>query len=71
MGAQISAQPRTGSLSLRKGLSGGGGVVSVIFGGFNADVIQRPDKLGATLTLDGMHVHDGTMPGTLIQISYA
>ena len=65
MKAQISAQLRTGSLSLRRGSAAEDDVISVIFDDFNADVIQRPDNLDATLTLGGMHVHDGTTPGTL------
>ena len=63
--AQIYAQLRTGSLALRKGSATEGDVISIIFDDFNADVIQRPDNLDATLTLGGMHVHDGTTPGTL------
>jgi len=65
MKAQISAKLHTGSLSLRRGSAAEDDVISVIFDDFNADVIQRPDNLDATLTLGGMHVHDGTTPGTL------
>ena len=40
-------------------------MISVIFDDFNVDVTQHPDNLDATLTLGGMHVHDGTPPETL------
>ena len=63
--AQISAQLCTGSLSLHRGSAAKDDVISIIFDDFTADVIQCPDNLDATLTLGGMHVHDGTMPGTL------
>jgi vacuolar protein sorting-associated protein 13A/C len=75
IGLQISAQLRTGSLALRsKGLTlptttgsvpDGREVMSLVFDGFNADVIQRHDNIEAALTLDGMHVYDGTTPSTL------
>jgi vacuolar protein sorting-associated protein 13A/C len=65
MKARIYAQLRTGSLALRRGLAAGEDVISITFDDFNADIVQRPDNLDATLTLGGMHVHDGTTPGTL------
>lgn len=63
--ARIFAQLRKGSLALRRDSSEKQeDVISLIFDDFNADIIQRPDNLDATLTLGAMHVHDGTTPET-------
>ena len=72
----ISAQLRTGSLALRSkdltipttagsASAHGKDVMSMVFDGFKANVIQRHENIEAALTLNGMHVYDGTTPNTL------
>ncbi|KAF8335473.1 vacuolar protein sorting-associated protein 13 [Cantharellus anzutake] len=66
MKLSLSAQLRTGSLALRSGFPNAKhDIISLVFDGFCADIVQRPDNLEAALTLDGMHINDGTTPGTL------
>lgn len=63
---RVNAKLRTGSFVLRTDLHDQPkDILSIVFDSFNADVIQRPQNLEATLSLDAFKVFDGTTKDTL------
>ncbi|KAG8709546.1 hypothetical protein FRC08_018268, partial [Ceratobasidium sp. 394] len=66
MKMRISAQLKRGSFALRSSqLKTEGDMISVVFDGFKADVVQRPDSMDAVVQLGGFGVHDGTQVGSI------
>jgi len=64
--SRLSAKLRTGSFSLRMDPhSDPRDILSIVFDSFNADVLQRPESLEATLSLDAFKVFDGTTKNTV------
>lgn len=63
--ARITAKLDKGSFALRTGPKQSEEVISVVFDVFQANVIQRPDNLEASVSLSGFGVFDGTTPNTL------
>lgn len=66
---RIAARLKTGSFALRSALNSGSktkvDIISIAFNGFKAQAVQRTDNLEATLTLDGLRIHDRTTVGGL------
>lgn len=62
---RIAAKLHRGSFALRTGPQQSEEVVSVVFDVFQANIIQRPDNLEASVSLGGFGVFDGTTKNTL------
>lgn len=63
---RVNAKLRTGSFALRTNPHDESmDILSIVFDSFNADVIQRPKNLEATLSLDAFRVYDRTTKDTL------
>ncbi|KAJ7071032.1 vacuolar protein sorting-associated protein 13 [Mycena amicta] len=65
--ARIAAKLNKGSLALKTLPRGGPAkeIISIVFDIFQANVIQRPDNLEASVSLGGFGVFDGTTTSTL------
>lgn len=63
--ARVLAKLDKGSFALRTGPKQSQEVISVVFDVFQANIIQRPDNLEASVSLGGFGVFDGTTPNTL------
>ncbi|KIM85199.1 hypothetical protein PILCRDRAFT_817197 [Piloderma croceum F 1598] len=62
---RVAAKLDKGSFALRTGPSQGEEVISVIFGVFQANFVQRPDNFEASVSLGDFGVFDGTTKNTL------
>lgn len=63
--ARVAAKLQKGSFALRTGPKQEQEVVSVVFDVFQANVIQRPDNLEASVSLGDFGIFDGTTKNTL------
>lgn len=63
--ARIAAKLRTGSFALRTNPHDSKDILSVVFETFRANIMQRPDSLEASLSLQAFKVFDGTTSDTL------
>ncbi|KAJ7786305.1 vacuolar protein sorting-associated protein 13 [Mycena metata] len=70
MKARIAAKLNKGSFALKSHPHGQPtkDVISIVFDAFQADVIQRPDNLDASVSLGGFGVFDGTTKNSLLAI---
>ena len=63
---QVESSLRTGSFTLKRDPNGAANeVLNLMFDGFQAKAIKRPDSMLADLSLGGLRVYDGTTEGSL------
>ena len=63
---QVESSLRTGSFTLKRDPHGSANeVLSLMFDGFQAKALKRPDSMLADISLGGLRVYDGTTEGSL------